>query len=179
MILCLAGFTALCFFRSGRYDNRFNTSRLPCWCGCHNPSEIKTREDLLGTLRPVINRPLRTLDRWSGFVTTPIFKMNGVQGWLNYGINLDVNGKVMQLAHSLDGMTTVDLELRRIQIGEAVPLDVHDRFLRIEIFGYVGRHLQIADLKDRIVEVRGTLMWDGDGFLEIHPETAADVQIVT
>ena len=177
-ICCFAAFTELCFFRSGRHDNAFNTRRLACWIRCHNPREIKTPEDLVDALRPAINPPLSTLDRWSGFLTTPIFKMNGVQGWRNYQLNINVSGTVRQLAHSLDGMTTVDLEVRRVEMGRTIPVDVPKKFLRMEIFGYVGRDLQIAALPGRVVEVRGKLMWDGDGFLEIHPVTASDIRIL-
>jgi hypothetical protein len=152
--------------------------RLACWIRCHDPTEIKTPEDLVDALRPAINAPLNTLDRWSGFLTTPIFKMNGVQGWRDYRIDINVSGIVMQSAHSLDGMTTADLEVRRVEIGRTIPVDVPNKFLRMEIFGYAGRHLQIATLKDRVVEVRGKLMWDGDGFLEIHPVTASDIRIL-
>jgi hypothetical protein len=177
-ILCFGAVTALCFFRSGRYDNAFNTKRLACWIRCHNPREIKTPEDLVEALRPAINPPLSALDRWSGFLTTPIFKMNGVQGWLDYRINTTLEGRVIQLAHSLDGMTTVDLEVRRAEMGRTIPVDVPNKFIRMEIFGNVGRHLQIAALQDRVVEVRGKLMWDGDGFLEIHPVTASAIRIL-
>lgn len=133
---------------------------------------------MVDALRPAINPSLSALDRWSGFLTTPIFKMNGVQGWRNYQIDINVDGTVRQLAHSLDGMTTVDLEVRRVKMGQTSPVDVLNKFLRIEIFGYVGRDLQIAALQDRVVEVRGRLMWDGDGFLEIHPVTASEIRIV-
>jgi hypothetical protein len=104
--------------------------------------------------------------------------MSGVQGWRDYGINIAIDGRVAQLADSLDGMTTADLEVRRIEMGQAIPVDAPNKFLRIEIFGYVGRHLQVAALQDRVVEVRGKLMWDGDGFLEIHPVSASDIRIL-
>jgi len=152
--------------------------KLSCWIRCHNPREIESPEDLVGALRPTINSPLSTLDRWSGFLTTPIFKMNGVQGWRDYRINIAIDGKVAQLAHSLDGMTTVDLEVRRVKMSQTIPVDVPNKFLRMEIFGYVGRHLQVAALQDRVVEVRGKLMWDGDGFLEIHPISASGIRIL-
>jgi len=104
--------------------------------------------------------------------------MNGVQGWRDYRINIAIDGKVAQLAHSLDGMTTVDLEVRRVKMSQTIPVDVPNKFLRMEIFGYVGRHLQVAALQDRVVEVRGKLMWDGDGFLEIHPISASGIRIL-
>ena len=75
-------------------------------------------------------------------------------------------------------MTTADLQVRRIKIGQTIPVHVPDKFLRMEIFDCVGRHLQIAALRDHDVEVRGKLMWDGDGFLEIHPVSASDIRIL-
>jgi hypothetical protein len=104
--------------------------------------------------------------------------MNGVQGWREYQINVAIDGKVSQLAHSLDGMTTADLTVRRVEMGQTISAGVPNRFVRMEIFSYVGRHLQIAALQDRVVEVRGKLMWDGEGFLELHPVSASDIRIL-
>jgi hypothetical protein len=175
-VVCLiAALFAFCLLRSGRCPNALCSAKPSCWIRCHQPAEISTVGDLLDNLRSAINPELSLLDRWSGFFTTPIFKMSGIQGWRGYGRPVSVEGTIVQVGHSLDGMTTVDLRLWHVSISGHSLSNIDHKFLRMEVFGYVGRHVQIGLKLGQSVRVYGELMWDGDGFLEVHPSSAADI----
>jgi len=106
--------------------------------------------------------------------------MNGVQGWHDYGQRIRVNGEVKQVEHSLDGMTTVDMKVESISTAGdwaywAKPRD--EKFLRMEIFKCIGRQLHSPFFEGERIRVEGKLMWDADGFLEVHPSRDAQIQI--
>jgi hypothetical protein len=166
-----------CFYRSGRYANPVSSRRPQCWTLCHHPPAILTLEDLEHALRSSINPRLSRLDRYSGFFTTPVFKMSGIQGWRAYGFDASAEGKVVQIAHSLDGMTTIDLAVEHVSIGDRTSPFIHG-FVRIEIFKLVGRQFRTPILVDDHVRIAGSLMWDGDGFVEIHPAVPANIRVI-
>jgi len=86
------------------------------------------------------------------------------------------DGHIEQVAYSLDGMTTVDLRLVSTSFdGRSQPSA--GRFLRMEIFGCARRSLRFQPEEGQRVSVRGRLMWDGDGFFEVHPVAGSDVQL--
>lgn len=116
------------------------------------------------------------VDRYSEFFTTPIFKMSGIQGWREYRTSVSVEGEIKQVAHSLDGMTSVDMDVRPVSMNGQVSPIVGHRFLRMEVFGCVGRDLQTNLLPGQRVQIYGKLMWDGDSFLEVHPSSDAGIR---
>jgi len=106
-------------------------------------------------------------------------------------------GEVIHVAHSSDGLETIDVKLltlvvfdsrRGITTAGAIlggskcrwAFDTQNpKFIRAEVFpqvllAYKGPQPQAAD---KII-IKGRLMWDRDGFLEIHPEFGGDLQIV-
>jgi hypothetical protein len=171
----LIAFIAFCFLRSGRLCNELSLAKAQCWTRCHDPVSVVTAADISVHLRSTINPRLTLLDRVSGWFTTPIFKMSGIQGWRDYGLIVVADGQVKQIADSLDGMTTVDLKLNRLS-PDGQSLEKEDKYLRIEVFGCVRRSLMIEMHEGQRLQVRGKLMWDGDGFLEVHPGTAENIQ---
>jgi hypothetical protein len=104
--------------------------------------------------------------------------MAGIQGWRNYGLGVSVEGDIRQVAHSLDGMTTLDLEVGRLSMGVEVSPPILHRFLRVELFGSVLRSAKTRLVAGDRVQIYGRLMWDGDGFVEVHPSAAADIHVL-
>jgi len=81
-------------------------------------------------------------------------------------------------SRGIDGFHTVDLALSEFQVnGEPTRLE-GPRFLRIEMYGKAKKQTRRLPRKGEAVWICGKLMWDGDGFLEIHSRTAADVRFL-
>jgi hypothetical protein len=118
---------------------------------------------------------LTALDESSAFVTTPLFKKNGISGWTSTGCEATAEGvAVYPIAHSNDRFYTLDLSLRRLTIdGESTT--PHGRYMRVEIEPDNVAHSAADRLASAIragtaVRVTGIVKIDTDGpFLEIHP----------
>lgn len=157
-------------------------------CGCATYSNRlwfkKPRPDLLpldqGDFEKTVNKKLPRYARVLGLVSTP-FKRAGIFGWRDMGMDIVAVGTVQQSAWSTDYFVTVDLELQEV-VANGQPVDFppnEPRFLRAEIcerqLGLPGSEWPCEGDKVRIT---GRLLWDGDGFLEVHPQTAAGVEIL-
>lgn len=148
---------------------------IPCWLRCHCPPKILTPEDVPARLRLSPNPPLRFLDRSTGILTTYLGKMLGIQGWRAYHLGVVAKGKVVHAAGSTDGLYTIDLGIEKLIVGQrALDPPARPNFIRIEVFplARIGAPLPVRE-GDQLC-VRGPLLWDGDGFLEIHPKKPAD-----
>jgi hypothetical protein len=158
-------------------------------CGCTTYSNrlwIGHRPDLIAPLketdlRATPNGALSRRDRVLGFFTTP-FKRAGVFGWRDMHIDAVAVGVVSQVATSTDHFVTADLNLTELTAnGVPVALSRPPRYLRAEI---CARRLHLArpalPCEGDKVRIGGRIMWDSDGkgFLEIHPQHAADVEIL-
>jgi hypothetical protein len=62
-------------------------------------------------------------------------------------------------------------------VDERTTVPVH-RFLRVEVFDSVARDLRYPIHVEDNLQVVGHLMWDGDGFLEIHPSVSTDIRVL-
>jgi len=137
---------------------------------------MKTPEDITAHLRRKVNDPVRPSGQKAGFFTTP-FKRIGIFGWSDLGHDGAVVGLVKQTALSTDKFYTVDLQVKQLQVdGKEMSLD-GDRYLRAEIctcqVSLTGTNRpEIGDT----VWVHGRMVWDGDGFIEIHPRETDDVK---
>src|SRR6185295_3183885 len=144
------------------------------WAG-HPPPKINRPEDIARNLRKRVNGEVGAVPRTVGFFTTP-FKRVGIFGWSDLGYDGEVTGLVKQAAKSTDQFYTVDMKLETLDInGRKMPL-AGERYLRAEIC--------LCDVKLSEAErpkvgekvwMRGRMVWDGDGFVEIHPRNAAEV----
>ena len=155
-------------------------------CGCAtnaNRLVIGCRPDIGTTLvekdlEPVVNKKICGAAAALGFLTTP-FKRLGIFGWRDLGTEIVVTGEVIHSVHSTDRFLTVDVEIAELLAGgQLVPL-TSPRFLRAEI---CERGLALPEAKwpcpgDR-VRIAGRLKWDGDGFLEVHPQRAQQVEVL-
>jgi hypothetical protein len=145
------------------------------WAG-HYPPKMKTPEDIAAHLLHQVNDPVRPPGQKAGFFTTP-FKRIGIFGWSDLGYDGAVIGLVKQAALSTDKFYTVDMQVKELQIdGKPMSLD-GDRYLRAEV---CTCHVILSDTNRPAVGdtvwIHGRMVWDGDGFIEIHPREKDDVK---
>jgi hypothetical protein len=144
------------------------------WAGPKAP-KISRPADIAKHLRQSVNGEVGGFSRAAGFFFTP-FKRLGIMGWSDLGYDGEITGLVKQTAKSTDQFYTVDMKLETLQIdGRNIPL-ADDRYLRAEIcLCEVKLSEEDGPKVGEKVWMRGRMVWDGDGFVEIHPRSAAEV----
>ena len=165
-------------------------------CGCVGPHYHDCQLVLWGEPAPPIsgsqdpkiakrlcdkpNPPISLLAVWTGFATTPA-KALGLQGWKDYHLDATASGAIEQQGFSSDRFLTVDVRLDRLYVeGREVPLEStpNGKYVRLEIFlGKVDIDRRPFQKPGATVTAKGKLVWDSDGWFEIHPQNAADVQV--
>src|SRR5207249_1845079 len=80
-------------------------------------------------------------------------------------------------AVSSDGFRTVDLQLASVEYDSERCWTSKPSFVRVEIRPETRRVVSESPKVGQIARISGQLMWDGDGFLEIHPFRAGDIEI--
>jgi hypothetical protein len=160
--------------------------------GCTGPHYRQHQLVLFGRRAPVLTEPIAAAvqahlatnpipeAKWEGSfsaVVVSIFKGFGVQGWTDFHLPAEAHGRVLYHRTSSDGFTTIDLKLNSLQVaGETVPLPNY-RFIRAEVFrGRVPLDKLVLEDVDTAIMIRGKLVWDNDGWFEIHPQKPGDVQ---
>lgn len=145
------------------------------WLGVPAPN-LRTPQDVVNKLRRTANfRLLWIHRRVASYFSIPT-KRVGIFGWTDYCTEACAEGAVVHADRSAFGFYTVDLLLSEfIVAGERTEWQ-GPRFLRVEIYGRARKNVERLPKKGEIARLCGKLMWDGDGFLEIHPRIAADLQ---
>jgi hypothetical protein len=145
------------------------------WAG-YTPPQIWEPQDIATNLRTNVNEKVPAFAREAGIFSTQ-FKRLGISGWSDLGYDGEVVGTVLQTAKSTDKFYTVDMKLETFQIdGHKLPLE-GDRYLRAEVC-LCDVELSDGDMpheKEKIW-MRGRMVWDGDGFVEIHPRSTGEVK---
>jgi hypothetical protein len=148
-------------------------------------------------LKNVVNEELTWYDEFLGAATTPVKETGFFASWDEYNYWVIAEGEVIHVGYSTDGLLTIDVRLITLEVfdselgiitagsilGEGKCRWAFDtqnpKFIRAEVFpqvllAYTGNRPRISD---KII-IKGRLMWDRDGFLEIHPKFGGDLQIV-
>ena len=116
-------------------------------------------------------------DRAAEVGVTP-FKAMGVQGWKDFNMHARARGHVMQHEVSSNGFRTVDLRLKSLTVDNVRVHWKGTRYMRVEIYlGKVTVDPTILDDTNALLRVDGKLVWDEDGWFEIHPESTGDVRL--
>jgi hypothetical protein len=160
---------------SALLSNNAGAEGFPCWIRCRCPPKVTSAADVPMVLRLSSNPPLSLLARTSGILTTYLGKVLGIQGWKDYRLPATVKGKVVQAAASTDLLYTIDLRIEELHVdAKFVALPVSPTFIRVEVFPFVriGAPLPLHQGDEACVS--GALMWDADGFMEIHPKNRRD-----
>jgi hypothetical protein len=107
-----------------------------------------------------------------------IFKSMGISGWKDYHMLGEAQGVVVQHQIESSGFVTVDLRLNSLKVDE-VPIPIKGtKYMRLEIFlGNVSVDNAIRDETNEVVTADGKLVWDSDGWFEIHPQKTGDVRL--
>jgi hypothetical protein len=102
--------------------------------------------------------------------------MLGIQGWRDYHLAARVGATVVQSAGSTDGLYTIDLRIQHLNVGSQMVELLRPSFIRIEVFPSVRKGAPLPVNAGDELCIGGKLMWDGDGFLEIHPKRADEIR---
>jgi len=162
------------------------------WNGCVAPHYTnrqiiisgKAAPEIIGTDTSAIQRNLSTKPARSvnllavatGFITTPL-KCIGLQGWKDYQLQARACGTVVQRRNSSDRFLTVDLRLRALKVNDRAVRLLGPRFVRLEIFlGKVPVNNSTVGPTKSVLIANGKLVWDTDGWFEIHPQEASDLR---
>jgi hypothetical protein len=148
---------------------------VSCWIRCHCPPKIRSADDVTNSLRHSSNPPLNCLARTTGIFTTYLGKMLGIQGWRDYHLDARVSGRVVQGASSTDGLYTIDLEIESLTVSHRSVRLAQPSFIRVEVFPRARKGAAVPVPTGSNYCIAGRLMWDGDGFLEIHPQHPTDI----
>ena len=148
------------------------------WIG-HCPPTINHPQDIACQLRTSVNPKLCPLDRFSGIVSTA-GKRLGISGWSDLGYDGEVTGTVLQAAKSTDQFYTVDIKVETLRIDGATGTCDRERYLRAEIcLCNVDLRKNERPCPGDEVRMRGRMVWDGDGFVEIHPRSRDEVRTLS
>lgn len=167
---------------------------LNALCGNKKPPRITTPHEAKDQLTKQLRdnggqspyKKLSGFDKWIAWLTTPVFKENGICGWTDYHLVACASGRVQQAVLSADGIYTVDIELDSdggsftVENGVGQFEDGIDKpnYMRAEILANVVAATHDLPREKERVTICGALFWDGDGFLEIHPRRAEDIHIL-
>jgi hypothetical protein len=157
-----------------------NKSLEPCKqnpVGARAP-KLASPQDAADHLRQKINfKPWWTYRNTLAIIFTPL-KHAGFRGWTDYCSVACALGEVRHAVGGIDGMYTVDLALSAFRVNEEETHLSNQRFIRVELFLALKKHMRVLPHEGDSVRICGKLMWDTDGFLEIHPRGPEDIQFV-
>jgi hypothetical protein len=142
------------------------------------PPDLKTSQDAANALRKKVNfTPWWIYRNTLAGIFTPL-KHAGFRGWTDYCAEACAVGKVLSGVGGVDAMYTVDMALESFSVnGVETHLD-GPRFVRVEFFSETKKSVDRLPRKGDSARICGKLMWDGDGFLEIHPRESGGVEIL-
>lgn len=189
-------------------DDEFTTVQISsslnsrCWYWRSNVSSYVGLNLLVRSLRINPNEKLGFVGKTSAFLTTKVFKNNGISGWLSspaqkecrssdqeaapdFPSSICVMGEVTRKDKSTDGYETIDMRLTQIescpvenqQCAEQLTLDASHgfslpRYIRIE-----NRYAHNRVRAGGVTRICGALQWDTDreGWWEIHTRNEKDL----
>jgi hypothetical protein len=109
-------------------------------------------------------------------VGTTLFKSAGIQGWKNYHMDAHATGIALQHEFSSGPYLTIDLGLRSLTVNR-VPVPLRGpRYMRVVIFlAKASAPASDYEQTNSVVVAQGRLVWNFDGWFEIHPQKTGDV----
>ena len=140
----------------------------PKICGPRDPALQASLSTNLWPRQPFLGRAAE--------VGTTLFKSAGVQGWKEYHMNARAIGIALQHEFSSGPYLTIDLRLRSLTV-QGVPVPLHGpRYMRVVIFlGKASVAAAVHKRRNPMVIAQGKLVWNFDGWFEIHPQKTGDV----
>jgi hypothetical protein len=140
----------------------------------HGPRDPALQASLSTNLWPRQPFPGRAAE-----VGTTLFKSAGIQGWKDYHMNACAIGVALQHEFSSGPYLTIDLRLDSLTVkGVQVPLH-GPRYMRVVIFlPKASVAPAVHKQTNPMVIVQGKLVWNFDGWFEIHPQKTGDVVLI-
>lgn len=146
----------------------------------------KPAPKLHGPRDPALEANLST-NRWpsqpfagrAAEVGTTLFKSAGIQGWKDYHMRALATGIVILHEYTSGPYLTVDLRLRSLMVKHvAIPLR-GPRYMRVVIFlPKSSAEPAVYKQTNVVVVAQGKLVWNFDGWFEIHPRENGDVTVL-
>jgi hypothetical protein len=151
-----------------------------------------SREEFFArSLRLVPNEGLKGLDESVAAITTKFAKEQGISGWMatNVPVSFATGRVIRNPGKSTDGLATIDLRVESIEVGnKTFQFDGKHginstRYIRVEYkfrpSGSLAKGNPVPGNGQR-VRIGGVIKWDTDheGWWEIHPRSAKDVQVL-
>lgn len=111
-------------------------------------------------------------------VGTVSIKSSGVQGWKDYHMEAQAIGVSLQRKFTSGPNLTIDIRLQSLTVkGIPVPLS---RLCYMRVVLFLVKTSVAAAVYERtnpVIVAQGKLVWNSDGWLEIHPQKSGDVQL--
>jgi hypothetical protein len=151
---------------------------------------INTADDIVENLRDTVNEKLEAFTRASSLIFTP-FKETGFSNtWDEYDFWIMAKGDIINAAYSWDGFETIDIKLTHLTVFKSEQAlqnadSIHEtsialsgKYIRIEVRPQVLKACNMPQpITAKTIIIKGQLLWDRDGFLEIHPKYGSDLMV--
>ena len=140
----------------------------------HGPRDPALQANLSTKLWPRQPFPGRAAE-----IGTTLFKSAGIQGWKDYHMNAQATGVVLQHQFASGPYLTLDLRLWSLTVDN-VPVPLRGpRYMRVVIFLMKASvDPSVHKETNALVTAQGKLVWNFDGWFEIHPQKTGDVRLV-
>ncbi|HUA66651.1 MAG TPA: hypothetical protein VME24_12435 [Alphaproteobacteria bacterium] len=112
-------------------------------------------------------------------IGTTLFKDARIQGWKDYHMNALATGVALQHEYSSGPYLTIDMRLQSLIVKRVrVPLRGL-RYMRIVIFLPKASAVPaVYEQTNAVIVAQGKLVWNFDGWFEIHPQKTGDVVLL-
>jgi hypothetical protein len=111
-------------------------------------------------------------------VGTVTIKSAGIQGWKDYHMNAQATGVALQHKFTSGPNLTIDLGLQSLTVKH-IPVPLRQpSYMRVVIFlATTSVAAAVYERTNPVVVAQGKLVWNSDGWFEIHPQKTGDVQV--
>jgi hypothetical protein len=164
---------------------------LSLWSGCIGPQYTnhdimvsgKDAPEIHGPRDPAIPANLTT-NLWpkqpfagsAAEVGTTLFKSAGIQGWKDYHMNARAIGVALQHKFTSGPYMNIDLRLQSLTVDHTRVAIHGTKYMRVVIFlEKVSVGPLVYEETNPVVIAQGKLVWNRDGWFEIHPQETGDV----
>jgi len=140
----------------------------------HDPRDPALQASLSTNLWPRQPFPGRAAE-----IGTTLFKSAGIQGWKDYHMNALATGFALQHEFTSGPYLTIDLRLQSLIVNR-VPVQFRGpRYMRVVIFlAKASAKSGVYERTNSVIVAQGKLVWNFDGWFEIHPQKTGDVVLL-
>ncbi|HTR40018.1 MAG TPA: hypothetical protein VMH87_00190 [Pseudomonadales bacterium] len=112
-------------------------------------------------------------------VGTTLFKSAGIQGWKDYHMDAVATGVALRHEFTSGPYLTLDMRLQSLTVNHVAVRFHGTNYMRVVTFlGKVSVGPLVYEETNPVVAAHGKLVWNRDGWFEIHPQETGDVGLV-